>query len=250
MIIKWPIIRQELLTVYTRPILFIDMIVAPLTLSLITVVISKNSGAENIVMNYIILISLYGVLSGTYISSSRSLEKEKYQETLLLLFLTNIKLWKLVINKLIANLILAVFNLIVSLCIFLLFFQTQIINIAYVSLGFLLVLIFSIFHSLILSYVFLMLKSPYIVCSIISRVVILVTGIVIPLEITPNAIVILFSLTGLPQIFSIVSYGLDGVGLMSIEYLLILPLILFAYILLGIKLLSNLEYKFLKEGGI
>ena len=223
MLINWPIIRQELLTVYTRPLYFLEIIVAPLTLSLITVVISKNSSAENIVMNYIILISLYGVLSGTYISSSRSLEKEKYQETLLFLFLSNLKLWKLVINKLIANLLLAIINLIVTLSIFLFFFETHVNDITFVILGFLLLIIFSIFQALILSYIFLMLKSPYIVCSIISKIVILVTGIVIPLSITPKILVVLFSLSGLPQIFSIVSYGLEGKGLMSFEYLIILP---------------------------
>lgn len=248
--IKWAAIRQELLTVYTRPLYFIEMIIAPLSLTLITVVISKNSNAEDIIMNYVILISLYGVLSGTFISSSRSLEKEKYQDTLLLLFLSNVSLWKLVLNKLIANLIIAVVNLILTICIFLIFFSTKVDNIGYVLLGFVLLLVFSIFHSLILSYIFLILKSPYTVCSIISRFVILITGIVIPLSMIPKGIVILFSISGLPQIFSIVYYGLEGVGLMSVEYLVILPLILVMYIYLGLKLLANIESKFLKEGGI
>lgn len=248
--IKWAAIRQELLTVYTRPLYFIEMIIAPLSLTLITVVISKNSNAEDIIMNYVILISLYGVLSGAFISSSRSLEKEKYQDTLLLLFLSNVSLWVLVLNKLIANLIIAVVNLILTICIFLIFFSTKVDNIGYVLLGFVLLLVFSIFHSLILSYIFLILKSPYTVCSIISRFVILITGIVIPLSIIPKGIVILFSISGLPQIFSIVYYGLEGVGLMSVEYLVILPLILVMYIYLGLKLLANIESKFLKEGGI
>lgn len=250
MILSWNIIKQELLTIFSSITYYIEIIVVPLSLSFITILANHGESAQKGVINYIILLALYGILQGMLTGSARSLEKEKYQNTLSLHFLCNISLWKVVLNKLVASGIVGIINLVVTAGLFSLFFPITVTHYGFLAVGFVLLLLLSAFMSLVLSCIFLKFRSPYAVCSILTKFIILITGIFIPLEILPQSILTLFSLSGLPQVFSLIIYGLRGDSLIAIEYIIFLPIILTIYIFFGIKLIGQVEYKFLKKGGI
>lgn len=250
MVISKNIIKQEMLMIFAKKTFYIETIIFPLSLTLITILSnSKSSGVDNIIA-YISLLSMYGILQNMLIGSARSIEKELYQDTLSLHFLTNTNLWSISFNKMIANGFVGIINLAIIVSLSALFFPIKIHNISMLVLGFTALLFTSMVLSLSLSVIFLNLKSAYSINSIIVRVSLLITGIIIPLTAFPTWFMAIISLTGLPQVFSIIIYGLKGTEILPYSYMMILPAVLLSHILFGLKMFDKAEEHYLMKGGI
>lgn len=250
MIIRWSIIKQELLTVFSKVSYYVETIVGPLTFSLIALAASSGRGPIEEIVHYVLLITLYGVLQSMLLGSARSLDKERYQDTLQFHFLANINLWIVVLNKLIANGIVGIVNLVFTVILLPFFTQIAIFHLGYLALGFVLLLCVSTLLSLVLSCFFLRLKAPEVVCSVLNKLVLLMTGIFVPLHVFPQPLVWLLSLSGLPQVFSLILYGLSNEMIVPGKHLAMLPFIIVIYVYFGIKLIEKVEVKYLKVGGI
>lgn len=86
--------------------------------------------------------------------------------------------------------------------------------------------------------------------SILIRLILLITGILIPLELFPRSLLLIVSLTGVPQVFNLISYGLHGEQLMDAVYWMLLPIVLVGQLAFGVYRFSTAEYNYLKTGGI
>lgn len=243
------IIRQEVLMILAKKTFYIETIIFPLTMSLIMVLASSNRSSAAL-LNFIILLSIYGVLQNALSGSARSIEKEKYQDTLSLHFLSNISLHEIVFNKLLANILIGVFNLIILVALFMVVFPLSIYRFDLLIIGFVLMLMTSLTFSLCLSSIFFKMRSPYAASSILIRLILLITGILIPFDLFPRSLLFIVSFTGVPQVFNLILYGLSGGQLLDAVYMIMLPMVLVGQLAFGIYRFSTAEFNYLKTGGI
>jgi len=210
--------------------------------------LQKHSGTGH--LSFIILLSSYGILQNALNGSARSIEKEKYQSTLSFHFLSGIALVSLVMNKLIANIAVGIINLCLILLLFFLFFPVTIYDYIFLTLGFLLLLIISFTFSFALSAIYFKMRSPYVMSALLVKVVLLTTGILLPLEVIPKSLVLIFSLTGIPQAFSLIIYGLNGSWNIDWHFMFVLPIGIVFQVSFAVYRYWIAEKEYLNFGGI
>ena len=150
----------------------------------------------------------------------------------------------------ISNILIGVFNLIILVALFMVVIPLSIYRLDLFIIGFVLMLMTSLTFSLCLSSIFFKMRSPYAASSILIRLILLITGILIPFELFPRPLLFIVSLTGVPQVFNLILYGLSGGQLLDAIYLIMLPIVLVGQLAFGVYRFSTAEYNYLKTGGI